>query len=263
MKEGCVIDMKEKILDELKAFPGKVSLYYKNLETGDTMALEEDYPHYAASVIKVPIMVEAFRQFEGKTAAKDETVILKDSDRVPPSGVLTFMHSGLTPSLMDLVWLMITISDNVATNLLINRLGVDAIQKTMEGMGLKNSRIERKLFDRAATDAGKNNYITARDMGELLQQMHSGRLVSQKASDEMLEVMLAQQFNSKIPFLLPPDVDVAHKTGEVENVSHDVAIVYAESPYILCLCSSGVQNEDFNAFAGRISRDIFQMNGGR
>jgi beta-lactamase class A len=206
--------------------------------------------------------VEAFRQFEAGEAAPSETIPVRDADRVPICGVLTLMHSGLEPTLMDLIWLMITISDNMATNLLIDRLGVENIQRTLEGLGLTGTRIQRKLFDSSATAAGKSNIITAWDMGLLMEKLYRGEVVSEKASAQMIDVLLAQQLGNKMPFRLPLDCKIAHKTGEVEGVTHDVGIVYAEQPFVAGFFGSEVHSPAFARLMGDITYDLVELNGG-
>jgi beta-lactamase class A len=207
-------------------------------------------------------MVEAFRQFEAGEAAPDEIIPVRDADRVPICGVLTLMHSGLEPTLMDLIWLMITISDNMATNLLIDRLGVENIQRTLEGLGLAGTRIQRKLFDSSATAAGKSNIVTAWDMGLLMEKLYRGEAVSETASAQMIDVLLAQQLSNKMPFRLPLDCKIAHKTGETSGVTHDVGIVYAEKPFVAGFFGSGVNAPALARLMADVTYALAELNGG-
>ena len=118
------MSMMQEILKELESFPGNAGFYYEDLTTGETAEYNGDMMMNAASVIKVPVMVELFRQIEAGLLKADELVEVRDADRVPICGVLTLMHTGLQVTLLDLCYLMITISDNMATNLLNERLGI-------------------------------------------------------------------------------------------------------------------------------------------
>ncbi|ODU58639.1 MAG: hypothetical protein ABT01_00105 [Clostridium sp. SCN 57-10] len=254
--------MKDQISALLAPFGEHGSFVWKDLVTGEGMEWGAHTPHNAASIIKIPVMVELFRRFEDGSACKDTLLPLRDCDRVPPCGVLTFMHEGMPVSLMDLCWLMITISDNMATNMLINYLTVPAIQETMRALGLQNSMLERKLFETDPALRNKRNRISAADMALLLEQMHRGELISERASREMLDVLSGQQLNNKIPFLLPLDMHIAHKTGEVDDVTHDVGIIYAKRPQLVCFCSSDVDAPAFNQVIFTISKLIFDAAGG-
>lgn len=251
------------IIARLEAVAGNASFFYKSLEgQPETAAFNEDFAHVAASIIKVPIMVECFRRFDQGSAKKTDTLTLRDEYRVPPCGVLTFMHQGLEVTLMDLIWLMITISDNVATNMLIDYLGIDAIEDTIRACGLRQTTLGRKLFDRSPGAKGKSNYISAADCGLLLEKMYLGQLISPQASKEMLDVLKGQQLNNKIPFLLPLDYTVAHKTGEDGSITHDVGIVYAKRPFIVCFCGSRVDAPAFNRLMAEVTLELTSRNGG-
>lgn len=255
--------MKEQLLQHLNRIEGTVSMVYHNLITGERIAHNEDFSHVAASVIKIPVMVEAFRQFEAGTCSKDELIEVKDADRVPICGVLTLMHTGLQPSVMDLITLMISISDNMATNLLIDRLGLESIQGTIESLGLKHSLMARKLFETRPGYRDKSNRISAADMAQLLEALYNGTLVSQQASEAMLQVLETQQLKNKTAALLPLDHRMAHKTGEDEGISHDVGIIYAAQPFILCLCGNNLTDEPaFNRMAGDVAKLLFDHCGG-
>lgn len=241
----------------LHALEGNISFYYRTLDKGDALCCNMDAPHDAASIIKLPIMVEAMRQFESGEAARDEVIRVLNTDRVPPCGVLTFMHEGLEVQLIDLVWLMVTLSDNMAANLLMNRLTLPAIRREMTALGMTGSRLNRKLFA-----PGEGNVITCRDVSGLFEQLYAGTLVSQDASREMLRMLSGQQLQNKIPMLLPLDMQIAHKTGEDEGTSHDVGIVYAKRPFLVGFFGTGIDAPSFNRAVQDISLELFLENGG-
>jgi len=255
-------DIRDDILARVRSFPGDVSFCFKNLVTGDSLSHRAGAPHTAASVIKLAVMAEAFRRFEAEPSLKGRLLPLQDADRVPICGVLTLMHSGLEVSLMDLVWLMITISDNMATNMLIDFLGIEAIQGTAEALGLEGTALRRKLFESRPELSALRNTVTAGDMARLLEGLWRGQVLSPEASRGMLEVLLAQQLNGKIPARLPLDYPAAHKTGEDDGISHDVGIVYAAQPFVVCFLGSGIHAPDWNALMGEVTEQLAQLCGG-
>jgi len=242
---------------KLKTLEGNVSFYYRVLDGGEPTCFNIDTPHNAASLIKMPIMVEAMRQFESGEALRNEVVRVRDADRVPPCGVLTFMHEGLAVQLIDLVWLMVTLSDNMAANLLMDRLSLPAIRRSMAALGMSGCKLNRKLFA-----PGDGNIITCRDVCMLFEQLYAGTLVSMDASREMLKMLCGQQLQNKIPMLLPLDMPIAHKTGEDEGVSHDVGIVYAKRPFLIGFCGTGIDAPTFNRVVQEISFELYLENGG-
>ncbi|HWQ50883.1 MAG TPA: serine hydrolase [Terriglobales bacterium] len=241
----------------LLALDGTVSYYYRALDGGEAVAHNLDAPHNAASLIKLPIMAEAMRQFESGEAARDEVVLVRDEDRVPPCGVLTFMHEGLEIQLIDLVWLMVSLSDNMAANLLMDRLTLPAIRRGMEGLQMTGCKLNRKLFAK-----GPGNVITGRDICALFERLYAGELVSEDASREMLDMLSGQQLQNKIPMWLPLDMHIAHKTGEDIGVSHDVGIVYAKRPFLVGFFGTGIDAPAFNRAAQDISYERYLEHGG-
>lgn len=252
--------MRSKTFAKISTFPGDVSFFYKNLVTGENQSFFKEDRHDAAGLIKIPIMIAAFKAFEIGMYKEDDLVLIRDIDRVPMSGVLTLMHEGLSPSLKDIVYLMISVSDNMAANLLINRLSIPFIQKTTRELGLEDTMITRKLFDPAAEDMA--NYTTVRDMAIILERLYKGEIVSQKASRQMLNILSTQQLNHKIPFDLPSATRIAHKTGEDDNVTHDVGLIYAKEPFILCFCGSNVHAPRYNRVMNDVSKELFDLCGG-
>lgn len=251
--------MKEHILDQLKALKGQVSFYYKNLITGETFGYQEDMPLQAASVIKIPVLIEAFSRIQGGDLEKDQTVIIRKEDKLPSCGALNYMHDGLAVTIEDLYTLMIILSDNTATNLLIRQLGMNNINTTLQELGLHNTRINRLLFDSKQSSLGIQNYISAYEIGVLLEKMYFGELISPEASLEMLRILKNQRLNGKIPFFLHGKADIAHKTGEDDGITHDVGIVYAPQPFIVCFCGNEVEVPVFERFMQDISLDLMEM----
>ena len=238
--------MINKIINHAKTITGDISLWYMDLSDGSTAAFNEDKPLVAASVIKLFIMAEAFRRFEDGSMSPDEEFVIEPSMKMPSCGALTYMHDGLRVTAMDLVVLMIILSDNSATNILIDRLGIENINSLIDSIGATGCRLNRRLFDSAASRRGIQNYITAEGVGKLLKLIWDKQLISEKASEKMLSIMLDQRLNGKIPFFL--DCDVAHKTGEDDGTTHDAAIVMSEKPFILVMLSNNTNVPTYERF---------------
>lgn len=233
------------VLDRLSREKGDISFYYENLVTGERLELNANEPLIAASVIKLPIMVEAFRQMDCGMARADESFIVMGEDKQPGCGALTSLHDGILMDFVDLVALMIIVSDNTATNMLIRHLGMDAVNRTMRDLGLMDSALNRKMFDKEQAEKNVQNYVTAADMGALLKHLHNSHVISPEASKRMLHILKNQKLNGKMPFYLG-DLDIAHKTGEDDGITHDVGIVYAEEPFIACFLSNNTDEPAFD-----------------
>lgn len=241
--------MQQQIKDDLFALlesvSGKTGFYYKNLITGEEWEQRADLPLMAASVIKIPVLAEVFARMESGEIDRSERYNIKEEDKLPSCGALNYMHTGLEVTLEDLYTLMIILSDNTATNILIKKFGIESINRRMRSLGLEKTTVNRLLFDSAAAAQGKENYITAREIGILLERMYCGTLVSKKASEEMLSVLKNQRLNGKMPFYFKGQVKIAHKTGEDDGITHDVGIVFAPQPFVACFCSNGVEVPEF------------------
>lgn len=235
----------------LKDMPGDVSLYARNFVTGEQLRVHADRPLIAASVIKLALLGEVYRRFDAGEMDPDRLVELRREHKAPGCGALALMHDGLRVTLRDLCVLMVVLSDNTATNMLFDMTGSAAINAFLESRGLDGMDFNRKMFDEEASARGVQNHITAASVGQLLEKMYFGRLVSPEADREMLEILKNQKLNHKIPFFLH-GCEIAHKTGEDDGVSHDAAIVYARQPFALCLFSN---RTDVPAFE-RLMQDI-------
>ena len=249
------------LLQKIRSASGHVAFYYRPLGGGCAQMYNEMMSVIAASVIKIPIMVEAFRQFESGELNPLETYRIRHEDKMPSCGALNRMHDGLEVTLRDLVELMIVLSDNSATNILIDRLGIDRVNATLEAEGLKVTRLRRKLFDKAGMEAGLSNHVCAREIGLLLERMYNGTLVSPEASAQMLEILRNQKLNGKMPFFLKPrGVACAHKTGEDDGITHDVGVVYAKKPFVLCMLSEETEVPAFERLIQEIARELADTN---
>lgn len=221
-----------------KAHEGKAAIAVKHLGTGETYALNADEPMPTASLIKFPVMVETYYQFQqGKVRPTDMITLYKD-DKVPGSGILTDQFSpGLTLSLKDAVHLMIVYSDNTATNLVLDRIGIPSTNVRMEALGLPNTKVNSKVFKRSTSsiDLKRSEKFglgstTANEMAKLLELLHTNKLVSPAACKEMLGHMKMCDDKDKFPRFLPPGTTVAFKTGSVNASKTCAGIIYVPVP---------------------------------
>ena len=246
----------ERIDALVKMLPGKIGVFVSHPDSGEGYGFNCDMPLEAASVIKVPIMVEAFRQTEAGMIDFDAPVTIRKEDKLPSCGALTYLHDGLTVTVGDLVTLMIILSDNTATNLMISMLGIENINKTIDDLGLTGTRLNRMLFRPELSRQGIQNYVSAVDMGNLLQGLLQGEIVSAEASRRMLEILGDQRLNGKMPFYLHSrDIHCAHKTGEDSGITHDVGVIFAKETWVVCFLS----NETDVPMAERAIQDIAAM----
>lgn len=226
------------ILARLSRIPGRVGFYYKDLLTGEEICLNENEAYEAASVIKLPIFAAAAKLVSEGRASWEDRVVCSGAERVPGCGVLRFFDDGISASVETLSALMITISDNMATNVLMRHFGIEKLNEEFRAMGLRGTRIERFLYDSEADAAGRQNRIVPREMGMLLEQVWRHSFVDEAASAKVEEILLEQQINHKIPGYLPDHIAVAHKTGEDDGITNDVAVVYAKEPFVLCIAAN-------------------------
>ena len=169
-------------------------------------------------------------------------------------------HLGKTLTVRELAYWMITKSSNLATNLLVDVIGIPTIQLALDELEIDGVRVLRGVEDSRAFDAGLNNEVTANGLLKLLKAIADGRAYSQQACDEMLEIMLEQQYRSGIPAGLPKAARVAHKTGNISTVHHDAGIVYLEGrkPYVLVILTQFAPETGRGTAVADVSRDIFQ-----
>jgi beta-lactamase class A len=220
---------------EIAQFKGKVSLFAKNLDTGKTYALDADDRVRTASTIKIAVMVEAFaRVAAGKAKWRDELVLTKKK-KVSGSGILQELSDGLHITLRDGVHLMMLVSDNTATNLVLDVLTTDAVNARMESLGLKNIKILRRVGSGGESVAGKVpdnkrfglGFATSREMVLLLEKLERGEIISPEASKEMIDLMKREQEHYAIGRSLG-DVPMATKYGALDYLRSAIGIIYSK-----------------------------------
>lgn len=240
----------EKLLPLIKAHQGQVAVAVKHLKTGESFQHRESEPMPTASLIKFPVMIEAYRQAHAGKIDLDKSIKLSDDDKVPGSGILrTHFSQGATFPLRDAIRMMIAFSDNTATNLVLDQVGLAATGETMQAWDFPNTRIHAKVFRGDTSIAPERSKkfglgsTTAAEMVRLLERLERKDLVNEKASEEMLAHLLACEDKDKFSKRLPTGTKVAHKTGSVSAIRTDAGIIYASSgPIALCVLTA--ENKD-------------------
>ncbi|MGC2388879.1 MAG: serine hydrolase, partial [Candidatus Acidiferrum sp.] len=248
-----------------------VAIAFRTLDGKTEWFFHADDPFHAASTMKIPVMIELFRQVrEGKLKLDDALPIknefhsLADGsdytlDAADDSEADLYKAVGQTRTLGQLCELMITVSSNFATNLLIEKLGVENIRATVRSLHADGMNVLRGVEDEKAFEKGLNNTTTARGLLQLLDAIAQGKAVDRESSRQMLEILERQQFNEGIPAGLPPGTRVAHKTGEITKIHHDAAIVFAPKPFVLVILVRGIADTKISAaLIADITRLLYQ-----
>ncbi len=249
--------------EDISAMPGTAAMYYANMESGDSFSFNGSEPIMAASVIKLPIFLEALRLAERGDLNLDEEIICRDEDKVGGCGAIKAFPGEFKLPLRTLMNLMITISDNTATNLIIEKIGLLKLQNGFEKAGLVSTRLRRKLYDARASELGLQNTISLAEIAMLLEKLFRREWVSPEVSDYAVGVLSKQQINHKIPgYIKGVNAKIAHKTGEDSGISNDVGIVYAKQPFVLCFAAEKTDVPRWERFIRETSLEIFKKCGG-
>lgn len=250
----------------------EVGIAFRTLDGKTEWYWHADAVFHAASTMKVPVMIELFHQVrEGKLQLDDSLPVRNEFHSLLDGSVFKlnpaddseaglYQAEGQARTLRQLCELMITVSSNLATNLLIDKLGVENIQSTIHALHADGMSVLRGVEDSKAFAAGRNNTTTARALALLLEAIAQGRAVDQEASREMIAILKRQKFNEAIPAGLPPGTAVAHKTGEITKGHHDAAIVLAARPFVLVILTRGLADlKDSSALMADITRELYPV----
>lgn len=232
---------------------GKVAVAIKHLGTGESFEFNADQPMPTASLIKFPLMIAAYQAVHDGKLSLDEPVELKEEDKVPGSGILTVHFSpGTKISLRDAIHLMIVYSDNTATNLVIDKVGLPVTTKLMQSLGCLSTQLHAKVYRRDTSIAPERSKefglgsTSGKDMIKLLEKLHRRELVSKQASEAMLAHMFACDDKLKSPRLLPEGTRVAHKTGSVNESRTDAGIIESpQGPIAFCILTTDNEDESW------------------
>jgi beta-lactamase class A len=235
----CGQSLDQRVRQAVGQFHGATSLFAKNMDTGATYGLRENERVRTASTIKLGIMVTVFDAVEHGRAKWTDKLTLHDADKAAGTGVLFEFSDGTQLAIRDLVHMMIVVSDNTATNLLLDRFTADAVNAEMDALGLKDTRCLRKILinGKAASGVSRAGRLadnqrfglgvsTPREMVSLVERMEQGELVSTEASREMIAILKRQQDKNGIG-RRTGDLSVASKSGSLDHLRSDVGIVYA------------------------------------
>lgn len=259
--------LQTKIEERLKVAKGTWSVAVEDVNKGESFSLNGNESYYAASIIKVPIMAAVFAAAEEEVFRLGDCLPLRSDDRVGGSGVLQFMSSGIEWPIYDLMTLMIIQSDNTATNMLMDLVGIEKIQAVMNGFGMDRSDIHHKLMIVQANRTNSNE-ITAVDMTTLLTQIAQGRCVSLHASEQMVRIMKQQQLSNGLIDNLPanespivgaiPKWELAGKTGSVEGIMHECALLYVHDCCVaVTVLSEGSTEDEAREIIAQIGSDVY------
>lgn len=222
--------------------PGMVAVSVLDLNHGYAISINGDVNLPAASTIKIPVMVEVMRQIALRRFTFERTVTLYDNDRDCGYGDLCDAPWGSQYTVWQLLWSMITVSDNTAANMLIRLVGRQNVNQTMQSLGLTQTW----LGDSIHSDGDVRELRTsANDMMRLLLMLADHRLINAKADDAMLEILAGQRHNRMLPAWLPKNITIAHKTGTLHDTLNDVGIVELNgSPYVICVLTTHLDDLD-------------------
>jgi beta-lactamase class A len=238
----------QRIKTKINGFQGKVSAYAKNLGTGLSYGILADQPVRTASTIKLAVMVECFSEAAESKLKWTEPIKVTEDEKVSGSGVVQELSDGVELPLRDLMHLMIVVSDNTATNLILNRIGGNAVNSRMAQLGFQQTRVMRKILGDGANlkphpsgvteEGGKPENkswgigrSSPHEMVTILEKLYRGELVNKAASEEMIAVLKRQQYNEGIARDMK-DVTIASKSGALDHLRSDVGIVYSKNAAI-------------------------------
>ena len=255
------------VMAQIDSVGGDVAVAFLNLsDPADSLLIHADSTFHAASTMKVPVMIELFKQQRAGTLNLNDTIVLVNEfksivdgspysmDIADDSDDVIYNKIGTKVTLHELMVPMITVSSNLATNVLIERVGAKNVTASMRDLGAANIQVLRGVEDQKAYDQGLSNSTTARDLLRIMQAIATDRAGTPEDCAAMVDILEGQQFNEIIPYYLPKDVRVAHKTGVITALHHDAGIVYLPDGrrYVLVLLSKNL--EDFDAGTQQLAK---------
>lgn len=259
--------LETKIINVVKEAEGTFGLVIRVIDTDEEININGDEVFPAASIIKIPVLLEAFRQSLDGRLNLAEQITLRNEDKVGGMGVLKELTQGITLPFIDILTLMIIISDNTAANIAITKVGMENVNSYMKQLGLNKTILQRKMMNLEARKRGLDNFTSPKDMADLLQKLVTKNILNEWSCEKALEILKKQQVNDRIPRYLPEEISVAHKTGELVGVRHDVGIVFAKKhPFIISAMAKDLRDPLSQTFSGgkgteaiaKISKIVFE-----
>ena len=264
--------LKSAVNAELNRHNGQFAVAFFDCSTKQSFSINGDTVFHAASTMKTPVMVEVFRQAHEGLFSLTDSVPIKNEFSSIVDGTIYHLNQaddsdsdiyksiGKKMPIYDLMYRMIINSSNLATNIIIDLIGAKNVMQTMKQFGIRDMKVLRGVEDQKAYDLGMNNVTTANDLMKLFNAIANGKAVSKTASDSMISILKDQRHNDIIPALLPKQVAVAHKTGNISGVQHDSGIIYLPDgkAYIMVLLSKNLSDEAAAVKAmARVSKMIY------
>lgn len=276
--DSSKLDLKNQLSHELSSVKGTFALAFKDLQTGEEILINERENFHAASTMKTPVLIEAYKQAAQGRFSLDDSVTVHQNfksiadgseyilDQSSDSDQDIYKEMGKKLSINNLLYRMVIHSSNLATNMMIEMVGAKAVTETMREIGAKDIKVLRGVEDSKAYERGLNNSTTAYDQLLIYSRLGKGKLINPEASQAMIKILLDQEFNDIIPARLPKEVKVAHKTGFISGIQHDAGIVYLPDgrKYVLILLSKDLEDEKkgIEVMAG-VSEKIYKYVAGR
>jgi beta-lactamase class A len=240
---------------------GVMGVAIEDLTTGDKFFLHENEVFAQASSIKITVLAELYRQAQQGKLKLTDLYTVQASDLVADSNIMGGLTPGVTRvTLRDLATMMVAVSDNSATNVLIDRVGMENVNAMLDSLGLSHTRLRRKMMDLDAAKQGRENISTPREMMTLLAALYRGKVLNKEMESDFF-TMLSTGKDSWIPRDLPADLKIADKPGELEAVRNDSGVVFVEGrPYVICVMTAFLRNErDGEEAISKISLDAWRM----
>ena len=219
-------ELRRKIEKFLESHKGRWGIIIIDQSTQDRLEINPHMVFPAASMIKVPIMYEIMEQAAAGMINLENSLIVTKNVCVGGAGILCELRPGITMTIRELVTLMIILSDNTATNMLIDLVGMDAVNNRMTSLGLRSTVLRRQMMDFDAARAGNENSTCAADLALLFESIAGKAHLSQEYGTQMMDILKKQQVRDKLPFYLPEEIILAHKTGTLPGVEHDGGILF-------------------------------------
>ncbi|MBS1853610.1 MAG: serine hydrolase [Acidobacteria bacterium] len=240
---------------------GVLGVAIEDLASGQTYFLHENEVFPQASSIKIAVLAELYHQAQQGKLKLTDLYTVQSSDLVADSDIMGGLTPGVTRiTLRDLATMMVAVSDNSATNVLIDRVGMDNVNTLLDSLGLTHTRLRRKMMDLKAAGEGRENISTPREMMLLLEKLQSGKVLNAPMTEDFFRVLSTHK-DSWIPRDLPPELRTANKPGALEGVRNDSGVIFVEKrPYVLCIMTTYLRNEREGEEAiSKISLAAYQM----